>query len=425
MHINTEKKWVVIEDKIIYDFMTAKGNEEFLNVCESLLRNICFACSHKSGNDDNNHLDVIMSRLNMFKGELSNVIVEKIASNVPQKQDNTENFLNLRESLDKTKLELILELKNNKQHNDMPVILHVINELKEKVNQQELKKQTNKHKGETGETGLKNVLETVLPSRDGYIVTTTNTMSHSCDLNIEKVGFPDIRIESKAYTGPVPSTETKKFLSDIKGLGTHGIFVSLHSNICGKKQIEIDLLPNKTIAVYISNNNYDGDMIKEYVNLIYSLHTIISEPNFNNNIVVSPQTLESLNLHIVDLHNNITALRSNMNLGITMLNRISTSSIEKLLKGMCGGSGSMSPYSHRSLTITDSENSGGSGGSGGSGSENSGGGDNSIKNFKCEYCQKQYVNKGSFNKHIIKCGDQPTPIPIISATPNTHTQYSD
>lgn len=432
MHLNTEKKCIIIDDKIIYDFMSTKGNEEFLNVCEALIRNICFACNHKSDNDNN--LNVIMSHLNMFKGELSNVIVEKINANTPQKQDDAENFMNLRESLDKTKLELIVELKNTKQHNDIPIILDVIKELKEKFNEQDIKKQTIKQKGEVGEAGLKAALEAVLPSREGYTIISTAGTPHSCDLNIEKVGFPDIRVESKAYTGPVPSTETKKFLYDLNSLRSHGIFVSLHSSICGKKQIEVDLLPNKTIAIYLSNNQYDGYMIKEYVNLIYSLHSIITEPDFNNNIILSPQILESLNLHIIDLHNNITALRSNMNQGIIMLSKISTSSIEKILKGLCNnvpntqnmfitsnndqGLKSLAPIFDKAEEAANGKMKKMNGKSGkiniidGTQGEEDEITDQFDQSLRCDKCDKQCASKRGLTNHKNKCTTSKTTDPI-------------
>lgn len=54
-------------------------------------------------------------------------------------------------------------------------------------------------KGQVGESKLFDVLSERLTARDNYSIDTVNGQAHACDLNIKKLGCPDVRIECKAH----------------------------------------------------------------------------------------------------------------------------------------------------------------------------------------------------------------------------------
>jgi hypothetical protein len=195
---------------------------------------------------------------------------------------------------------------------------------------------TTRYKGEEGEKGLINVLESKLHTRDGYTIHDVKSNAHSCDIVIKRNGYPDIRVESKAHgkeTGEnVRVSEVKKFESDLLTLNNHGIFVSLYSGICGKGSFEIELLPNNKFAVYISNNNYDGDIITDVVRLVYKLDRFTSGPE-SDNITISTDAMMRIKAYLTDFNRKIDELKTSLKHSIRILNEITLDLVEKALTG--------------------------------------------------------------------------------------------
>ena len=131
-------------------------------------------------------------------------------------------------------------------------------------------------------------------------------------------------MESKAHGGrtgePVRTKEVKRFESDIIGLNSHGIFVSLYSDICGKGQVEIDLLHTNKFAIYLSNNNFDGEIIKDFVNLVYKLDKIMTELNTDNSFKITTESMNSVKNYLIDFGNKIATLKTSMKNNIAILN---------------------------------------------------------------------------------------------------------
>lgn len=216
-------------------------------------------------------------------------------------------------------------------------MFQAIERVSEKLDSQVLFKSSNRVIGEIGEAGLINVLENCLTFREGYEIIETKAIPHNCDILIKKLGFPDIRIESKAHGGktgePVRTKEVKRFESDIIGLNNHGIFVSLYSDICGKGQVEIDLLHTNKFAVYLSNNNFDGYIIKDFVGLVYKLDRVITDLNTDNSFKITTESMNNVKNYLTDFANKITILKTSMKNNIAILNEISFDVIEKILLG--------------------------------------------------------------------------------------------
>ncbi len=397
MYINAQGQ-IVIEDAYICDFMSKNGSEEFMNLCESLVKQVCLACSTNLKKDAS-QVDELMTRLNIFKGELIDTMSSKILDKKVDLTDMTkridefeENHRRMTDEL-KTKIdthEAIREVKiesikekidfggimttHTVLDNKLSIVQHTLNGITSKIDKQETLKNTNRFKGEEGEKGLFAVLEDILSSRDGYSIHDTKAIAHNCDINIKRTGYPDIRIESKAHgqftKEPVRTSEVKRFESDITGLNCHGIFVSLYSGICGKKQIEIDLLPNNKFAVYLSNNNYDCEIIKDHINLIYKLDSIISSATSDDTFRINTESMAVLRNYLNDFNTKINVLKINMKNSINILNEMSIDHIERII---CGN-----------VEVASS------------------------KKVECEWCKKEFETARSLPNHKRYCPKNPS-----------------
>ena len=345
MHLDGEGR-VVIDDHFVCEFMKS-ASDEFMAACESVIKAMCLACSQRTTSD----ADEIMSRLNPWGKRIMEAIVTRKldTSDVTRalvefrREMGNENVAlsskvdNLRDKIDLTKV-IDASLKRNDEMvmstlGNLQKTTDVINT---RVEQMATVRNTARSKGEEGESGIIHILECKLPLRDGYEILETKSKPHNCDALVKRVGFPDVRIEVKAHgrdTGEcVRSEQVKRFESDLIGLNNHGIFVSLYSGIVGKAPLEIDLLPTNKFAVYISNNNYDGDAIKEFINLIYKLDGFVSG---EEGVKISTEAMTRVKAHLIDFNTKITALKTNMKSSLEILNGFTFDIIEKLLSSGC------------------------------------------------------------------------------------------
>jgi hypothetical protein len=189
-------------------------------------------------------------------------------------------------------------------------------------------------KGKAGEQRLCDELAHKLTVRDGYEVDIVSGMAHQCDIAVKRLGFPEIRIESKAHgdsTGEkVRAKEVARFQSDILALNLHGIFVSLHSNIVGKGAVEVEQLTNGKFVIYLSNNNYDIDQVVDMLRLLYKLDTYSTDAE-RDGVKFSNDTLKRVQLMITSLNDKIKATKSHLKESITLLNDVSLDMLENIL----------------------------------------------------------------------------------------------
>jgi hypothetical protein len=346
---------VVIDDDYICGFMRNNGSESFFVMCEAILREICIACEQKLS-VTNDH-DLLSKRFEVFKGEL----IDALSSRKVDMSDvmkglsamNENNMLRINSKLEhipamngkldemKVKYDVTKVIENSVSKNSDSIVqtLGVIKSSQEqianKIETFTAARNTTRFKGEEGERGLMNVLESKLHMRDGYVIEDVKSIPHSCDIVIKRNGYPDVRIESKAHGRDngenVRWNQVKKFESDLLTLNNHGIFVSLYSGICGKGSFEIELLPNNKFAVYLSNNNYDGDMITEVIQLIYRLDKFVS--NESEEFKVSTESMIRIRTYITDFNRKIDELKTTLKHSIRILNDITLDLIEKTLMG--------------------------------------------------------------------------------------------
>lgn len=347
---------LVIDDAYVCQFMSRHGNESFFATCESILKSICLACEHNLSQDSQN--DIITRRLNVFKGELLECITSRKVDTSDimstMKTMNDHNMLNITSKLEqiphisgkiddlKSKIDVtkVIETSVARNNDSVAQTLNTIknsqDQMANKIDTFTTTRITTRYKGEEGEKGLINVLESKLHVRDGYTIHDVKSVAHSCDILIKRDGYPDIRVESKAHgrdTGEnVRVAEVKKFESDLLALNNHGIFVSLYSGICGKGAFEIELLPNNKFAVYLANNNYDGDTIAEVLRLIYKLDRFTSGPD-SDNITISTDAMMRIKAYLTDFNRKIDDLKTSLKNSIRILNEITLDLVEKALIG--------------------------------------------------------------------------------------------
>lgn len=72
-------------------------------------------------------------------------------------------------------------------------------------------------------------------------------------------------------TESVGTEHVDKFVSDMLGLKMSGILVSIYSDIVGKHNFELVHLSNGKFTMYLSNNNFDTNIIKETLMLFYAM----------------------------------------------------------------------------------------------------------------------------------------------------------
>lgn len=333
---------VVMEDHFVCEFMRG-SNAEFMASCESIIKAVCLSCSQKTTSDT----DEFMSRL----GPWGEKIIATISNQKADTGDVTRALAELRKEIGNENAGLSSKMDNLKDKIDLTkvidaslkrndeLVMSTLGNLQKtsdvintRVEQMATTRNTTRHKGEEGESGIMHILECKLPLRDGYEILETKSKPHNCDAVVKRIGYPDVRIEVKAHgrdTGEcVRSEQVKRFESDLIGLNNHGIFISLYSGIVGKAPFELDLLPTNKFAVYISNNNYDGDAIKEFINLIYKLDGFVTG---EEGVKISTEAMTRIKAHLNDFNTKITALKTNMKASLEILNGLTFDIIEKLL----------------------------------------------------------------------------------------------
>ena len=321
--------------------MKTSGSVEFMGFCETAIKTICLAASHRNeqGNEELIHRmkSELLESISQQKFILNDAIVNMKDILTHQKVDlsdvtrtivslNDSNMSHVSSKLDTIPQVLykVDEFKNRS--------IQAIDQVSQKIDTMSSMRKTNHFKGEEGENGLIDILENKLPVRDGYTVQNVNNTSHSCDILVQRTGYPDIRIESKAHGRDngrnVNPSEVRKFESDLLGLRDHGIFVSLYTGISGKAPIEIDLLPTNKFAIYLSNNNFDGDVIREYIYLIYKLDKFTSE---TDGLRISSDTIIKIKNVLLDFKNKIENIKTSLKTTIGTLNEMSFDMIDKIL----------------------------------------------------------------------------------------------
>lgn len=198
-----------------------------------------------------------------------------------------------------------------------------------------------KVKGQQGEAKLFELLSDRLTSREGYEVELVNGTSHACDISVKRLGHPEVRIENKAHgqgtNEKVRAKEVARFCSDMLGLQCHGVFVSQHAGIVGKGAIEVELLPNGRVAVFLSNCEYNVDIIYDMLQVIYRLDKIIGDRDSSEGnggaLRVTAEAMQRVTQYLKDFTTKVTTAKTHLRESLTLLSELTFDMIERVLMG--------------------------------------------------------------------------------------------
>lgn len=157
-----------------------------------------------------------------------------------------------------------------------------------------------------GKSELHDLLCHRLAIHDTYSLERVNGIPHTCDSIIKRVGFHDVCLEVKTHgehTGAkVGKKETVRFRKDLLTMSSHGIFVSLYNDICGKGKVDFEVLQNCKIAVFLSSNNHDVNIIFDVVQLIYHMDSMLEAAHSAVHPTHMKFTLEDMKCLKSELH---------------------------------------------------------------------------------------------------------------------------
>lgn len=198
---------------------------------------------------------------------------------------------------------------------------------------------SSKERGVIGESIVFDQLGEKLMERDGYTIESTTGIAHACDFLVRRHGYPDVRIDSKAYDSKekVRTKEVKKFKSDLLHNGCHGIMVSLYSGIVGKgTTIDIEQLSNNKLAIYLSNTGPNIDAVLDALAIIYKLNPLVTSDTTDqeDNLRLSAENLQKIKSILVEFGEKSITLRTKLKDSLALINDLHDNLLEQLLKSL-------------------------------------------------------------------------------------------
>jgi hypothetical protein len=118
---------------------------------------------------------------------------------------------------------------------------------------------------------------------------------HSGDFQLVMDNKPTILIDSKHFKSSVPKVDLQKFISDIQLNNCSGILCNVFGGIANREHLEIEIIDNN-IIVYIHDHNFNPDIFKVAVNIIYYMTDIIKQNSNNGKICVDKELFNSMKI---------------------------------------------------------------------------------------------------------------------------------
>jgi hypothetical protein len=128
-------------------------------------------------------------------------------------------------------------------------------------------------KGKIGENHLEHTLNSMFPSDE---VLNTSSITASCDFKLLRKHGEPILIETKDYDRNVPTQEVSKFIRDIEGKQSNGLFLSQKSGISTKNNFQIDII-DKNVVIYIHFVEYNPQIIKIGIDIVDSISSKLND----------------------------------------------------------------------------------------------------------------------------------------------------
>lgn len=246
-----------------------------------------------SGIDNNN----LRELLENFKDKIENLNVQKL------------------NDFDRKTLDMISNIQNTMlQSLDTHSISHKISSIETNLSTlNEHFSNNSSKKGQLAEHVLLNILTEAFQDTE---VLDTSHIANSGDIQLIKNDKPNILIDSKHFgSKTVPKRDLDKFYSDIQHHNCSGILCNAFGGIANKQHFEIDIV-DKNIIVFIHSHQFDQNLFKLAVNIIYNMHDQIKHQQ-NECINIDQRLYQNLkieyNYYIQSFRHHLDIIKTNVN----------------------------------------------------------------------------------------------------------------
>lgn len=201
-------------------------------------------------------------------------------------------------------------------------------------------------KGKTAELIYHDLLADLFPKCELYRVA---QVSHSGDFHLMHAATPYMRrygivVELKNYTQTVPSPQIQKFHHDVTAIHRfehmqgvevmHGILISIDSGIAGKDTMQVEIIKDKHILVYLPRHLCDTVTLSCAVKVISHIHKYLSTVSRDNGIVmvrIDEEKKTQLMKHLNDMLRDQSTLRQNLQASLKLVDDKYITNIMRLI----------------------------------------------------------------------------------------------
>jgi len=269
-----EKNNSLLIDKIMLilcDVIPKSHNKQYEDIIKVFKEDMLYSLDKIKTNNPENTIDKISSLVDSKYNNLVFNIQETMMKYISQSEDRLTN--NISQVKDISAKNTIIQDKINEE---LSVYLN--------------KYKSSATKGLLSENHLYNVIEKEYSTSE---LTNTCNFTGMGDMILKRKDKIPILIENKNYTTNVKKDEVDKFIRDISKNKYHGLFISQHSGIVGKDNLQIDM-HNNNILIYIHYCDYDIDKIKLAITIIDNLFDKLIDVS-NDSSTISKDIIKNIN----------------------------------------------------------------------------------------------------------------------------------
>lgn len=147
-------------------------------------------------------------------------------------------------------------------------------------------------KGKEAEKRYEYLLNVAFPEHE---VSNVSGTPESMDLLLSKDDKPPIMIDVKFYQSVnVTKVAREKFLRDIQENKRHGILISSERGIANRKSFSWEMVENKYIALYLCKVQFNMDIVRAGVDLIYGLDEALKLTERERNSPLTPKMVQHM-----------------------------------------------------------------------------------------------------------------------------------
>lgn len=128
------------------------------------------------------------------------------------------------------------------------------------------------------------------------------TQNHTGDIMFRRDHYPDILIENKEYSRPIPKKEIDKFQRDCREQDVSGILCSRKTKIARKDSFAIEKFKGNYL-IYLSNHDNDANKFDICIRFIDYLNSLETPHDIHDNISISNEKFEILSTGIKNFKN--------------------------------------------------------------------------------------------------------------------------